>query len=230
LSRAVAAINRNELQRAASRVIVGGQVTEVDWSLAWTGYRGMIAETVVQSCLPETRAIIELGSGWGANLLNVWLRGGPRLAAYYAGEVTENGRRCVAALAAVDSSLDLRVMPFDFNQPDFSPFRSDGHVVVFTVHSIEQIPQLSSDVIQGVLDLAPRVTGLHFEPIGWQIGKSAGSSEAYAARHDYNRNLWSVLRDFAVRQSLLIERVSVDEIGLNPKNSTTVVCWHKNAF
>ena len=54
--------------------------------------RDWIADTVIEAAT-NVAAIIEVGSGWGYNLFNIWLRGGP-LVKYHAFELTDAGRRC----------------------------------------------------------------------------------------------------------------------------------------
>src|SRR5262249_9474582 len=53
--------------------------------------RVTIGDLVTGYCNPDTECIIELGSGWGANLFHLWLSGAPRKAAYVAPAYTESG-------------------------------------------------------------------------------------------------------------------------------------------
>src|SRR5208283_5065732 len=88
-------------------------------------------------------AVIELGSGWGYNLLQLWLQGGPRAARYFALEYTVAGRECTQRLAGLERELDLKVLPFDYYDVDLSALgRFPGRVCVFSCFSIDQIPEL----------------------------------------------------------------------------------------
>lgn len=85
---------------------------------------------------------------------------------YYALEPSPAGRECVEVLARLEPQLDLRAVPFDFEHANCDLPSTSGHALVFTVHSIEQIPELTSEAITG-LSLARSLTVVHLEPIGW---------------------------------------------------------------
>jgi hypothetical protein len=99
-------------------------------------------------------------------------------------------------------------------------------VVLFTVHSVEQLPKLAPDIIARLAALAPLVTCLHFESVGWQLGRDGnGSSGDYATRHDYNRNLMAVLDEHATSGILHLDTVLPNIVGINPMNATSLVMW-----
>src|SRR3954469_22914481 len=55
--------------------------------------RDWMADTVIeQAGRTDADAIVEMGSGFGYNLFNIWLRGGPRVP-HHAFEYTEAGRQ-----------------------------------------------------------------------------------------------------------------------------------------
>ena len=45
--------------------------------------------------------------------------------------------------------------------------------MVLSTQSIEQVDQVHPDLIKILCDLSPEMTGVHFEPIGWQFPGSA---------------------------------------------------------
>src|SRR5262249_1479919 len=94
-------------------------------------------------CNAETKRIIELGSGWGANLFYLWLGGAPRAAAYVAMEYTEAGREATRLLAGIEPGPALAIRAFDYHRPDLSEFRTGDRTIVFTSYSIEQITHLN---------------------------------------------------------------------------------------
>ena len=124
------------------------------------------------------------------------------------------------------------MLPYDFYDADLTGVPADrNEYVVFTVHSIEQVPEISPEVFRTILELGPNIEGLHFEPVGWQfrdergLAERGGSSSAYAEENDYNRNLWPVLK--SLQESGKIEIVSADPdvVGINPNNSTSFIHW-----
>lgn len=212
-------------------VWLGGRRQRLAGSLAWGSQARLISDAVVDACTANTDLVIELGSGWGWHVLGSWLAGGPRDALYVAAEYTEAGRRATQRLADLDADLHLRTHAFDYNDPSslrsLDTFRD---AVVFSVHSIEQIPRLSPEVPRAIAGLAESVRCLHFEPVGWQVSEdSGGSSRAYAELHDYNRDLIEVLRAEEAFGTLSIDGVQLDLVGLNPANTTTLVRWNARA-
>ena len=110
-----------------------GERVSLPASLAWHGSYALVAEAVIAACRDRTRAVIDLGCGWGRSLFEIWLRGGPRLATYHALEFTAAGLDCVTALAALEPAMSIRTARFDFRHPDFSFLSPNlGHAVVFT--------------------------------------------------------------------------------------------------
>jgi hypothetical protein len=235
LARAVAILKRIEwLQpdRSPTTVVCRGKHLELPSSLAWSGCFGMIVESLLAACREGTGAILDLGSGWGRSLFDLWLQGGPCNTPYFACEFTSTGRECAAALAKLEPRLDLRTAPFDFNEPDFSFLPHPlHHAVLFTISSAQQLPFTDIERYRSLLTVAEQVDCLHFEQIGWQMEPRASSEQDqdYAIRNDYNRNLWHVLTE--LRDSGEIEFVSVerDLIGLTPFYPLSFIHWRCRA-
>ena len=80
--------------------------------------RDLIARVIAGQARPETAFVAELGAGWGQNLLDLWLVGGPRVP-YFALEPTPEGRACAEYLAGLDPDLDLTAKAFDFERPEY---------------------------------------------------------------------------------------------------------------
>lgn len=191
------------------------------------GRRDLILAVLRRACRPGTGLVAELGSGSGINLLNLHLWGGPRVP-YFALEPTEQGRACATLLAGLDGGLDLSARPFDFESPGYDLPRAE-HTLVFTSHSIEQVTELPSDAITGLFGLADSVTGVHFEPIGWQVRQAAVDDPArrWAEKKGYNRNLWPLLAGLAASGEIEIETALPDVIGDNRRNASTLVVWRR---
>ncbi len=212
---------------------VYGRRATLPFGCVFEGQQALIARAVGEACTPQTGAIVELGSGIGKNLCWTWLLGGPRDVPYYALEYTAAGRACSQRLADLAPELELIVQPFDFHAATLDGVHVRGdHAVVFTAQSIEQIPDITEAAMRPILDLAPRVTCLHFEPVGWQMAghapmPGATSSRAHAEAHDYNRNLWAVLQGLERDGALSITRSIPDLYGVVPDNSVALVEWQK---
>lgn len=195
-------------------------------SVTFGGYQRLVLDAVAAACTPQTDLIVELGAGWGRNLLSLWLAGAPRETRYVAAEFTEAGRDAAAVLAALEPGLRFEALPFDYHQPDLAACRGAAEAVVFTSHSVEQIPRLAATLVDEISGVAARVRCLHFEPVGWQVDPAAtGSSEEHAAAHDYNRDLVAALREHEARGAISIDTVLVEPIGLAPANASTIIGW-----
>jgi hypothetical protein len=233
LSRAIATIERWEFGTPDLQPIpaIGhGERIRLPAALAYLGLPALVAEAVVGACGSKTEVIIELGCGWGKFLFEVWLRGAPRLARYYALELTEAGRHCVTALARLEPSMQISTACFDFQKPDFSTIRrASGHALVFTVSSLHQIPLVDKDAYRAVLNLAETIDCLHFEQIGWQIhpGPARVADRDYAIENDYNRNLWDVLSELNQDREIELLGVHADVFGSESRYPLSLVHWRR---
>ncbi len=115
--------------------------------------------------------VVELGSGYGHNLFRLHdeltpeQRGSLKL---HACELSSSGREVTSRLHALDPAIALSVHPFDYYKPDFSFLAGAKATLVFSSHSIEQIPVLGEELFRDLLSASPRCYGIHAEPVGWQ--------------------------------------------------------------
>ena len=127
-------------------------------------------------------------------------------------------------LGRLEPDLSLTVLPFDYREPDSGPLpRDNPQTLVFSSHSIEVIPQLAEPVITGLLGLGRAVTGVHFEPVGWQIRENTseiGATRAYSEKSRYNENLWPLLSQLSRRGLITLEAPTPDIL---PTKSQCVV-------
>ena len=239
LARMVGRLNRDEVERSGldeTAVTVLGRPVTVPAALAYPGFYALARHLLLEACdgfgpaLPPD-LVVELGSGWGRNLFQLWLDGGPRAARYAALEYVAAGRDCTQRLAALEPGLDLTTLAFDYHAPAFPPLAPGKRALVYTVFSVDQIPEVSSSVFEAVLGLGETVRGLHLEPFGWQARERwpglTGSSAAYARRHDYNRNFWPLMTDLERRGLIAIDRVIPEICGPNSENAASLLLWSK---
>jgi hypothetical protein len=235
LARAVAGLNafqRGEPGIESKEIVLLGGRVQVPAALAYDGLYATVARRL-QRLGGDADVVLELGCGWGRSLFELWLGGGPRRARYCAGEFTAAGRECAALLAGLEPALSLEVFAFDFHQPAYPAAARGRKLLVYTLHAIEQAPILRAEAVDGLLALAEEVVGFHLEPVGWQLrpagSAEAAAGEAYARRHDYNRNLVELLREFEAAGRISIERALPDFAGVNPNNPGALIEWRKRA-
>jgi hypothetical protein len=201
-----------------------GQTISLPRIVLYAGRQAMISQVLAGQRREDTDLVVELASGWGVNLLSLYLNGGPPKARYVGLEPTESGRECAKRLAALDPALDLTCAPFDFRAPNFAALPNGArHVLVFSCHGVEQVPALPKDFIASLLGLGVQVTGVHIEPIGWQISPDANQATYESCRKfGYNENLWTLLTGCP---DIVIETAAPDVIGLKAKNASSLVIW-----
>lgn len=197
-------------------------------------HRAAVVETVIDLCSPATETVIELGSGWGEHLCNLYLQGAPANANYYACEISESGRKCALVLAALEEGFNLQACHFNYVEPDFTSIpKKQKEVVVYSVHSVEQVPEVPIDLIRKLCELGDSVCGAHFEPIGWQMieeGKKNEMTLAHQKRcetNKYNRNFWPMLLQAQAEGLITIEKAIPNFFGRD-YNPASYIVWRKN--
>lgn len=214
--------------------IVFGREVPTPFLAAHRIARDWIADTVIEHAVRiGADAIIETGSGWGYNLFNIWLRGGPRVDCH-AFEYTEAGREtCRRMLDAASDGPALETHAFDYYAADFSSLAGRyRRPLVYTSHSIEQIAEMPQSCIDALLTLAPEVEVLHFEPVSWQFDPdhwASGRVADYCERQNYNRNLWSLLQDNEDAGRLTVEETLANVMAPKTFNTTGLIRWRSAA-
>lgn len=124
---------------------------------------------------PGVRRIVELGSGWGKNLFNLFKFGAPLDAEYWGFELTETGRQLMDRVGAECAhTMRLRSSRFDYYDADFSSLSQPAETCVLTHHSIEQIPEISEGLIERIMAIPGFRMCMHMEPVGFNSSQKNG--------------------------------------------------------
>jgi hypothetical protein len=171
----------------------------------------------------QATTLVELGSGLGDKLIFLGATLGARN--LYGGEYTSSGVQCGRLLAKY-RGVRARFEHFDYNDP-----KTLAHVpekaLVFTSHSIEQIPELGDGFLEGLMRKDP-VAVVHFEPCHEDQDESTLIGlmrRRYAEINDYNRNLVGLLRRFEKKGQIEILRHEKNIFGISPLNPTSILVW-----
>ncbi|MFI0844609.1 hypothetical protein [Mesorhizobium sp. IMUNJ 23232] len=125
---------------------------------------------------PDTAAIVEFGSGWSANLFQLYVGLGATVSRkidYHGAEYTDEGQQTATEMAAYDKNINYYAHSFDYRKPDVSFLNGyGGHILAFTRHSIEQVDEISPLLYDQLGALKAAVTLVHLEPVGWQTFSS----------------------------------------------------------
>lgn len=174
-------------------------------------------------------AVVELGCGYGKNLLGIHFAGGPKGIPYFGGELVPNGRDLATRLAGLTPDLDLSIHAFDHLDPDLSFLPKVERLFVFTVHSLEQVERIGPVFFEAIAQAAPQVTTIHLEPFGFQIqdlGPATKTQREYFQENRWNSNLWQALNQAKDSGILDIEFAALELfLPADSKNATSLAMW-----
>ena len=179
-------------------------------------------------------AIIELGSGFGQNLIELFYMGGPRDIPYYAGEVTESGCDTARMLAGLNDELMLTAFQFDYTAPDLSAVKEHGNFLVFTAHSIEQVAEIPDNLFSIIAAHGKTVTGIHFEPFGFQIeddepNKVSELHKHAAAKMGWNKNFVDMIQSANDTDEIELVYMAKNMMGGDDMaNPTSLAIWQSS--
>jgi hypothetical protein len=104
--------------------------------------------------------------------------------------------------------------------------------VVFSVHSIEQIPFLPDNYFDELLKIPGLSKGIHFEPVGWQINNEQKESsldkefkDTVVNKSHYNQNFYDLISSAEKKGLINILEVRKNIMGQNTVNPTTIMTW-----
>ncbi len=209
--------------------------------------------TVLANLTDEADLVVELGSGWGRNLFNVYLRCRRKDLRFVACEPADAGRRATELLCALEDGIPFTVHPFTYMEPDLSFLEGRPNVLFFTNHSIEQVTRLDPRLFDLMLERTARCTCVHAEPIGWQRHKAladeadkimrtgnlpvdkltfenedfAKNAALFSWKRAYNIDLLSIINRYQLAGKINIKWVEYDFWGANPFIPATLVVWEK---
>ena len=176
-------------------------------------------------------AIVELGSGPGQNLVELFYRGGPQNIPYYAAEFTESGVALANYIASLKPEMPLSAFHFDYKKPDLTPVKERKNILIFTSHSIEQVSEISEDLFDYLSSFAERVTCIHFEPFGFQLipeeqREDVSKLQALVAeKKKWNINLAPTLMEANKKGILHLSFIGKNVMGKEMGNPTSVAIW-----
>ena len=179
----------------------------------------------------ETDCIIELGSGWGRNILKLADRLHDTNIDFIAAELSESGRM-ITNLFTKNYNLNVSTAEFNWYDVDgISKIISNGNyknVVIYSYHSIEQIHELDSTIFTNILSLDIDVKCIHIEPVAFQY-KNEKSPFRNKSAH-YNCNLKKCLDGLSDAGLIHIDNIDIgyfqSHTTYSGKNAT-LIQWKK---
>lgn len=174
-------------------------------------------------------AIIELGAGYGGNLVEIFYRGGPRGIPYLGGELTGSGRQAIQMLADLKPEMNLRPFFFDHKNPVFPEEFAFKKVFIFTCHSIEQVTEIPDDYFKVISQRFEQICGVHLEPFGFQIEQFGGEANDFHMNffieRQWNMNFIRVFWGAADRHEIEEIFMAKNIMGGPPETPTSLAVW-----
>ncbi len=189
-----------------THISFGDSIFHTSTTIARNIYSSLI-KTKVQQYISTN--VCELGCGYGYNLS--FFKNNP-----YGGEYTKNAVK-------LGQKLGYDISEFNYyNESDYNFIKPD--TTIFTVHSIEQIPD-ATVIIKSLEKQKDKINYIvHFEPT---IVKERNTlmglmRNKYMEKNDYNRNLIDVLQ---AHPDIEVLELKTDIFGLVPLNTTNLIVW-----
>ena len=191
--------------------------------LLWDYFYAKI-HAVLNQYLDKTDTLVELGSGWGRNLLYALDQGWCSKA--LGGEYTKEGQQLCNQIGK-NFNLPIKSLPFDYYNPSSDFLKQLEGTVVFTHNSIEQIGIMPEETILALIASKPKAV-IHAEPIYEYRDKKTMLHfmwKRYTEVNDYNKNLLTILRKLEIQGKLRITNEQVHAFGLNAFNPGSFIAW-----
>jgi hypothetical protein len=175
-------------------------------------------------------AIVEVGSGYGENLIELIYRGGPKAVPYYAAEFSQSGVDLTKHLIAMRSDLGITPFYFDAAKPDLSLVKEKKNILVFTSHVMQRMSDVTAEFFKCLADHAERVTCIHFEPFGFQIddnekGEASKLQEVVFKNKKWNLNFATQMFECHKSNIFRMAFVAKNVMGRELGNPTSVAIW-----
>jgi hypothetical protein len=187
-------------------IALGDDIFKTTVACARDRFYDLLKNTMIKY---EAENTCELGCGYGYNLS-------------FIGENSYGGEYSINAVS-IAKKIGLNVSQFNYyNEDDYNFIKPE--TTVFTVHSIEQLPDATlvinflekqKNKIKYVVHFEPTVVNERSTLLGLMRNK-------YMELNDYNRNLISILKS---REDIDIIELKTDIIGLIPLNTTNLIVW-----
>jgi hypothetical protein len=180
---------------------------------------------VLEPYLTGASCVVELGAGYGSKLFGLAQRERFSELALVAGEFTQSGRDLISLLATA-LHRPVSIGHCDFRHLALNGMTIPEQAVIFTSYAVHYVPDLTTDFVDFLCRLSPRVV-VHFEPCYEHYSMTSLHGmmcRRYVELNDYARNLVSIIEACRVRKGLTV-RTRENVFGPNPFLPFSVIEW-----
>lgn len=222
----------------ASREFLSGMVvmqprqTEAQSALKFEGRP--VLQAVLDACDESVQCIVELGCGYGRNLIELQYHITNPDISLIGAEYTRSGRRAIEFFnARFFQNRPINVAFTNHSIASFPFIPRDKKVLVFSCHSLEQVRLLPNDFFIKLAGSADKITGIHIEPFGFQAvaqkdwQKTHLHHFCFAHHQSYNMNMFQCFQQAVAAQAIIPEKVSINASFAQPENPSSILIWRK---
>lgn len=171
--------------------------------------------------------VIEIGSGYGKKLFQMWLNGGSEDITYIAAEPIKSGREITRKLAALEPKMRVEVVDIDFDKPDLSILKKFKKILLFTSWSLMYAKTLNTGFFNSIINVPGEVKCVFIEPISFQISRDTQLSiiqHQNAVNRQYNLDFFEKISSLANSDDAEIDGIFLNYFGFgDPSNMATIV-------
>lgn len=193
------------------------------------GIHNWVIDSQLESLITESpvEALVELGCGNGQHVFRSLAR--QNIKSVRGGDISPVVTKLLKEMASdIQASADF--CEFNYYEPSTYSEITNGlqNYIIYTCHSIEQIPNVCGHLIDSILKLQnrPKLV-VHFEPVQFDEDHEPFDSycKKYAELNNYNQDLWKELRLAESNGRLRIVSATKRVWGISAFNPTSIVAW-----
>lgn len=179
----------------------------------------------ILECLADDEELIELGCGYGRNLLGLRMTGDwSRLSGY---DISETAILTAREIAGALGQADIRFDHLDLRDRTHPNFADIAKKTVFTYYCLEQLPYDTRSVLENMLDARPKRV-IHVEPTGellkwWRPIELV--SLLYIRSRDYQRSLVKTLRELEAERRIRLLALQREWFAPTIQHSPVIAAW-----
>lgn len=174
----------------------------------------------------EIDTVFDAGCGTGDILAELVSSDPGTRIKYFGGEIAANGRTCLEKLAGVMRKPNVKAVPFDIWNPDFS-FLGDTKRLLFLANfALVYANPFPSDFWLKLFAAVPDIHVVMFEPLSFAMPDLAPKplfTRERAKAYNIAENLYAVIQDLAQKGLIRIEEIVPDMTGLTIYSPVTLL-------
>ena len=216
----------------ASKVVLCPQQSGQQGGLIFSGRPTL--QAVMDAYDDSVDCIVELGCGYGRNLIELQHHIKNPKVSFIGAEYTHSGRQAVEFF----NTHFLKDRPIEVTFTDHAlasfPFiPRDKKVLVFSCHSLEQVQGLPGDFFIKLANSADNISGVHIEPFGFQAVPREDWQDihrlhaAFALEKRYNLNMFSCFYQAVEAQHVVPKKLAIHASFAQPENPSSILVWEK---